>query len=1053
MVWSCTGSPGSGTDAVPEAAGDAGADVSGDAGPDARAAAPFDWCVPDAAPDAECYASKRDPSSSQVALALAIARKQMALRPAAERPWKWEDAVLMIALVELFRVTGDEDVQAYYKAWMDHHIEAGYSIGTSDTCVPAAVAVALHQQTGEAKYEKVVQDALKYLYETATRTSEGGISHLGTVDIVTLWVDSLFMFGSVLLGAAEAEGDDEALAEFGTQLGIFTDLMQDDSGFYVHAYDWIMDQTPGVFWARGNGWVSAAGYDYLRLLVNRNQSDAEARAALDRLTAAVMGAQDPDTGLWWSIMTKPGKIYLETSGSALFAYGMARGWRYGNAGDEVLPSIAAAMSGVLGRITVGLDGAPTVSGISGPTSADAYQAYADVPLEDDLPYGLGAVILALVETSGLPLPEVPVQGPWNELPPGPSDGFLDRKAQMLQACSDAGAPPLGGLYAQVCRVVTGQTEYSQAAFDAAFQKLAERKDTADFSLAALVRVLYLDKEQKVLPDALRKQITDTVLGFRFWLTEPGDDKMCYWTENHQALFHSGELLAGQLFPEVVFGNDGKTGAEHAAHARPLVLRWLELRATLGFSEWHSNVYFNEDMPALVNLADFADDPEIRTRAAIVLDILAIDMLSNYYKGLFATTHGRTYESHFLGGLSDSTAAAAWLMTGLGAMEDAGNFSGAFIATSTHYYPSPLLETFAADAAGSFEHRQRDSVDVKDGPAFGIGYTATEDVVFWAGMAALVVPEVVEGTVAMLDQYDLWTGFLFGDIPEPYLSMLKQAAATPGGLVQLATDMEPVARGIALESVNTVTWRTPDYQISGAQSYKPGYWGSQTQAWQATLSKDAFVFTSFPGDMGSLGPGMEFGGTWIGGWLPRFTMHRNVAVVQYRATKLPLLDEYLTTDHTHAFFPRPGFDEVREEAGWLFGRKGDGYVALLSENPGQWSADNDYEWDAPGKENTWIVEMGSKADDGTFDDFVSSVSAAAATFGDEIVYVSPSAGIVRVSWDGPMTVDGTAVDLGPFPRFANPHVLQPFGSTSTVLTLGSLRLSLDFEKALRRELSK
>lgn len=60
------------------------------------------------------------------------------------------------------------------------------------------------------------------------------------------------------------------------------------------------------------------------------------------------------------------------------------------------------MSGVLARVIEDADGQPVVTGISGPTSADKLDVYLTVPLADDLPFGIGAVILALVETSGLP---------------------------------------------------------------------------------------------------------------------------------------------------------------------------------------------------------------------------------------------------------------------------------------------------------------------------------------------------------------------------------------------------------------------------------------------------------------------------------------------------------------------------------------------------------------------------------------------------------------------------------------------------------------------------
>jgi len=364
---------------------------------------PFDWCAPDSPPDALCHASKRDPDSENIALALEIARAQIARKPPQELNWNWEEAVLLVGMAELYDVTGAVDILQYYQAWMDHHIAKGYTIGTSDTCAPAGVAVALYRQTGDAKYRTVVETALEYLYHVALRTEEGGISHLGTVPLKTLWVDSLFMFGTVLFGWGEAVGDAAALDEYGTQFELFTQLLQDESGFYVHAYDWIMKQTPGVYWGRGNGWVAASGAMYHRILSNRGENRPAVEQALVRLLESAVAAQDAETGLWWTILSRPNEIYLETSATALFAFGMARAWRYGLMQDPtILPTIEAAMAGVKSKIVVGEDGIPVVTDISGPTSADKFDEYARVPLENDLPYGVGAVILSLVETSGLP---------------------------------------------------------------------------------------------------------------------------------------------------------------------------------------------------------------------------------------------------------------------------------------------------------------------------------------------------------------------------------------------------------------------------------------------------------------------------------------------------------------------------------------------------------------------------------------------------------------------------------------------------------------------------
>ena len=367
---------------------------------------PFDYCTAGVSPDEACHTSKRAPASGNITLARAIADKLIAARPASELRWDWGESVMLLGLIELYRVTGESKYRDYYKAYMDHHIGEGYDIGSSDTCAPTAIAMALLNETGEQKYRNVVNDALHYLYEVSLRTEEGGLNHLGTLDLfgITLWVDSLFMFGNLLTRWGEYANDTRALNEYAFQYEVFTRAMQKASGFYQHAYKGLFEQDENVFWGRGNAWVVAATYDHLRVRFNRREWMGSMRAALGRQVHAFIAAQDSATGLWWTILNRPGETYLETSATALFAYGLARGYRYGYAGDSALAVIKRAMDGVRSRITTDGQGRPVVTGISGPTSVSTFDYYAQIPQGDDISYGIGAVLLALVETSGLPLP-------------------------------------------------------------------------------------------------------------------------------------------------------------------------------------------------------------------------------------------------------------------------------------------------------------------------------------------------------------------------------------------------------------------------------------------------------------------------------------------------------------------------------------------------------------------------------------------------------------------------------------------------------------------------
>jgi len=313
---------------------------------------------------------------------------------------------MLASFCELHKVTGDAELLTYARTWMDHHIDAGYDMTSSDSASPVTVAFYLWQVTGDAKYHAVVDHFLEYIANEAIRTPEGGINHLGTLEImgITLWVDSLWMIGVPLarIGVGDITSP-QSLVEADTQFRVFQELMQEPAGFLHHAVNWALPQDEGIYWGRGNGWVLASLSEYLRLAGTPGGARPDyALSMLRRLTNAAKASQDPATGLWWTVLNRPGETYLETSVGGLFAFGMARAWRNGLLGDEILPTIALAMEGVRSRIIDSPNG-PIVTGTSGPTSAGTFAEYAKVAVEDDIPYGIGAVILALLETSGLPL--------------------------------------------------------------------------------------------------------------------------------------------------------------------------------------------------------------------------------------------------------------------------------------------------------------------------------------------------------------------------------------------------------------------------------------------------------------------------------------------------------------------------------------------------------------------------------------------------------------------------------------------------------------------------
>jgi len=194
----------------------------------------------------------------------------------------------------------------------------------------------------------------------------------------------------------------------------------------------------------------------------------------------------------------------------------------------------------------------------------------------------------------------------------------------------------------------------------------QRKDCSDFYLAGLLGMAKRYGGHPSFPEALKLPLEECVLNFRYWADEPGSDAMWFWSENHQILFHTCEILAGQLYPDRVFTNAGQSGQWHREKGERMALSWLHKRGAGGFREWDSNCYFEEDLLALSSLADLAESQPVYDLATVIMDKLFLTMALNSYKGAFGSTHGRTYTPHIKGARQEATSGVSRLMWGLGA---------------------------------------------------------------------------------------------------------------------------------------------------------------------------------------------------------------------------------------------------------------------------------------------------------------------------------------------------------------------------------------------------
>lgn len=136
-----------------------------------------------------------------------------------------------------------------------------------------------------------------------------------------LWIDDMFMITTVQSQAYKATGDPRYIERAAREMVMYLDEIQRPNGLFYHTPD-----TP-YFWARGNGWMAAGMAELLSILPEDNPCRGRIMEAY-RLMMDTLLANQAKSGLWRQLIDQSDS-WEETSGSAMFTYGMIVGVRNG----------------------------------------------------------------------------------------------------------------------------------------------------------------------------------------------------------------------------------------------------------------------------------------------------------------------------------------------------------------------------------------------------------------------------------------------------------------------------------------------------------------------------------------------------------------------------------------------------------------------------------------------------------------------------------------------------------------------------------------------------
>lgn len=220
----------------------------------------------------------------------------------------------------------------------------------------------------------------------------------------------------------------------------------------------------------------------------------------------------------------------------------------------------------------------------------------------------------------------------------------------------------GGSVAEAEKLLAIQSDY-----------IRRRFDCSDFYLVYYPYILrtFGSRGSGVLSAKTEQELTDCLLGFRYWLDEPGNDAMWFWSENHALMFHTCQLLAGELFPDRVFTNSGRTGLQMQQIAKERLTRWFGTFRREGFTEWNSSPYLPIDTLGFGSLYAFSRDPAMRALGKEGLDFAYYLLAVHGQKGIFAASSGRTYIKEQFGNWSNCPSGLSWIGYGFGVPGHAG----------------------------------------------------------------------------------------------------------------------------------------------------------------------------------------------------------------------------------------------------------------------------------------------------------------------------------------------------------------------------------------------
>lgn len=337
-----------------------------------------------------------------------------------EPKWDYVHGLVLTSFESLYKTTTDlkyfNYIQQYADATIDKNGEVpSYKLDTYniDMVTAGRILFNLYATTKDTRYLKVMQMLRKQIAEQP-RTASGGFWHK-KIYPNQMWLDGLYM-GEPFYAQYTSKFEKGAqLNDIAKQFELIQLHATDaKTGLLYHGWDeskqmpWA-DKVTGCspnFWSRSIGWYAMALVDVLDYFPKNHPKRKQLIGYLNAIATSLVPFQDA-SGLWYQVTDKGGSEgnYLESSGSAMFAYAMAKGANKGYLPKQFKAIANKAFDGLTTQLIktdpdgqIHITQACAVAGLGGnPYRDGSYLYYVNERKKDNDPKATGSFILAALE--------------------------------------------------------------------------------------------------------------------------------------------------------------------------------------------------------------------------------------------------------------------------------------------------------------------------------------------------------------------------------------------------------------------------------------------------------------------------------------------------------------------------------------------------------------------------------------------------------------------------------------------------------------------------------